>query len=109
MPLYCIYFPEISNRPEFTEIKNLDHAYYKNHKPLIAGFASNASNAIAILQHIVEETYDDYVKNSKTEFDYRGSILAQNEIVTKFSRVRSLIEISPKKDEDESSESSAAT
>ena len=81
---------------EFTEIKNLNYQYFKNHKPIVAGFASDEKNAIAILRFLVEQTYLE-----DSELDYRNYLLNRNELVTHFSEIKSFTEIVPKDDDEE--------
>ena len=84
---------------EFTEIKNLNYPYFHHHRPIVAGFASSETNAIAVLRTIVEDTY-----KSDKDLNYRAHILETSDLVERFSQVISFTIVTPKDDEEDEEE-----
>ncbi len=96
LPLFCVYFPENGHRMEFTEIKNLNYPYFHHHRPIVAGFASSESGAIAILRTIIEDTY-----KTDTNLNYRDYVLRSGNTVENFSEVISYTIVPPMKEDEE--------
>ena len=96
LPLQCIYFPEDGERMEFTLLKNLDHPYFHHHQVLVAGFACDETNAIAILRNLIERTYSE-----EETLDYKSYLQKNNSMVKKISEVTSFVLVEPVEEEDE--------
>ena len=71
LPLICIYIPANGERPEFTEISNLNYPYFHRNEPVVIGFAESERPAIAIVKRFIKDVfledanlgYRDYVES----------------------------------------------
>ena len=86
LPLLCVYFPEKGSRMEYTEVKNLKPVYFKNHMPLVVGFASTPKTARDIMLNIIEATYKE-----DDSLDYRKLLESRNAVVDRFNDVTDFV------------------